>query len=375
MDDSTMPTKELTMPHAVLMTGFPGFIATRLVDRLLADGTERRHFHFLVQRRFLFEAAERCRELEDRHPDFIGRWRVLEGDITRPRLGMTDSAWERVQAQVVECWHLAALYDLSAEQALSYRVNVEGTLHVLDLCEALPRFERLFYVSTCYVSGDRRGRVYEDELDRGQGFKNHYESTKFWAEKHVRCRMSRIPTTIFRPSIVVGDSVTGEIAKGDGPYFVLGLLSRLPRWLPFVKLGRSAAPVNLVPVDYVVDAMARLSTLEESEGRTFQLADPRPHTAAELTEMFCSILGRAPVVATVPDWLAARAIDRRWVCEALGIPRESFDYFDHPVEYDTGQTAELLSLRREPPPELGAYLSVLADYAAAHPEIHERGAA
>ena len=101
--------------------------------------------------------------------------------------------------------------------------------------------------------------------------------------------MGRVPTRIFRPAIVVGDSITGETAKADGPYFVLGLLMKLPTWLPMVHLGQSEATVNLVPVDYVIDAMALLSKDDSAVGKTFHLADPHPHSARGLMELFRSL--------------------------------------------------------------------------------------
>lgn len=348
----------------VLVTGFPGFIAGRLVERLAADDADATFF-LLCEPRFALTALARAEAIAARIPSFAGRFRVVPGDIRQPGLGLAPAVGDALRATVTRVWHLAAIYDLAVPASAAYAVNVDGTVHVLDLCETL-RLERLNYVSTCFVAGDRTGRVYEDELDVGQGFKNHYESTKCWAEKHVRHR--GLPTTILRPSIVVGDSVTGETAKGDGPYFVMQLLFRMPRWAPMVDVGPSQARVNLVPVDYVVDAMARLDRAPAATGATVALADPDPLTAHEILAGMLAHLGRRPVVGAVPARVAD-LVARPRVGALVGIPRQSFDYFNHPVAFDTSVASRLLAPLRPPCPRLDTYLPALIDYARAHAEI------
>lgn len=350
----------------VLITGFPGFIAGRLVRRLVEHHDR---LLCLVESRFLFRAEDRLRALEAEHPALAGRWHVLEGDIRRPDLGMTAEALDLVRETVGTVWHLAALYDLATPLPPAYAVNVEGTLQVLDLCESLPKLERLDYISTCYVAGDRTGRVYEDELDTGQGFKNHYESTKCWAEKHVQRRMGDLPTAIYRPSIVVGDSRTGETAKGDGPYYVLRLLLETPRWLPMAGLGPGEAPVNLVPVDWLIESLDLLGRDERAIGGVFHLADPQPMTAAEILDAMIDELGRAPAVGNLPVSVAKRLLKRSAVRRLLGIPRELVPYFNHPVEFDVTHTAELLEGQGRPCPPFASYLPRLIAYAQEHPEI------
>src|SRR5207247_6389267 len=128
-----------------------------------------------------------------------------------------------------------AIYDLSVSRDAGMRVNVDGTRHVLDFAERCPSLQRFHYVSTCYVSGRHHGVFGEDDLDVGQRFNNFYEETKFLAEVEVR-RRSGLPVTIYRPSVVVGDSRTGETQKFDGPYFVIQWILRQPRvaFLPVV---------------------------------------------------------------------------------------------------------------------------------------------
>src|SRR5205823_4708900 len=163
---------------------------------------------------------------------------VVGGDIAERRLGLDVATWERLTAEVTRVYHLAAIYDLAVPVDVAQRVNVDGTGNVLELCLAAPNLERLAYVSTAYVAGRRTGVVYEHELVMGQGFKNHYESTKFQAEVWVRARLREIPTTIYRPAIVVGDSRTGETEKFDGPYYILRTIARAAeRRAPIPQLG------------------------------------------------------------------------------------------------------------------------------------------
>jgi len=354
--------------NGVLVTGFPGFLAGRLVDRLHRDDPSA-HFFLLCEPRFALAAQTKCQAIERTSPSFSGRWTVVPGDIRRPDLGLAPGVEDVLRASVRKVWHLAAIYDLAVPASLAYAVNVDGTIHVLDLCERLPKLHSLQYVSTCYVAGDRTGRVYEDDLDCGQGFKNHYESTKCWAEKHVRHRMGHIPTTIYRPSIVVGDSVTGQTVKGDGPYFVMQLLFRLPKQAPMVNLGPMNARVNLVPVDFVVDAMARLSVEPKALGRTVALADPDPLAAHEILGLFVNRLDRARVLGTVPWRFVAPVLRAKTVQKLLRVPYEAFSYFNHPVEFDTANASALLRPLRDPCPAFPTYADTLIAYAKQHPEI------
>src|SRR3954469_2006026 len=239
-----------------LVTGFPGFIGRRLVRRLVNDGAR---VVALVEARM----AAKAREIA---PDGV---EVVEGDITERHLGLDDATWERLTGEVTHVFHLAAVYDLAVPAEIAQSVNVEGTGNVLELCLAARALERLAYVSTAYVAGTRTGTVYEHELVMGQDFKNHYESTKFQAEVWVRELMDRVPTTILRPAIVVGDSQTGETEKFDGPYYLLRTMQRMAKaGRPVAQFGASAATFNVVPVDFVVAAIAAAAFDPACEGET-----------------------------------------------------------------------------------------------------------
>jgi len=275
----------------VLFTGFPGFLGRRLVRRFHArrPGLS---WVFLVEERLRERAEADLAAIGEELPSFAGRWETAPGDVTDPRLGWSGDRWAELAGRVTEVWHLAAVYDLAVPEQIARRVNVDGTRHVLDFCAGCALLRRLCYVSTCYVSGDHVGRWTEDDLEMGQGFKNHYEATKHAAEVEVRERWDEIPTVIFRPAVVVGDSRTGETDKYDGPYYFIRLMMRMPRLLPMTGIGRGEVRFNMVPVDFVVEAMAEIASRDGVEGKAFQLADPGALRVRDLLALISRTLGK-----------------------------------------------------------------------------------
>ena len=240
------------------------------------------------------------------------------GDIRERGLGLEPADLDRLKAKTTKVFHLAAIYDLAVPKELAQAVNVEGTGNVLELCESMKKLERLAYVSTAYVAGKRTGIVYEHELSLGQDFKNHYESTKFQAEVWVRQRMGRVPTTILRPAIVVGDSQTGETEKFDGPYYILRTISAMNRrGMSAAQFGRSDASFNVVPVDYVVKAMVAAAGEESTLGETLHLVDPEPLSSLELFKILSRLYAGRELRGQVPAGLVANALRLRKVQRAV----------------------------------------------------------
>src|SRR5881227_692943 len=265
------------MAGLAFFTGFPGFIGKRLVRKLLADDPELR-VAALVEPNMVERAQAAAGDLS------VGdRIEILPGDIGERDLGLPVTDLDRLKEETTVAFHLAAIYNLAVPLEIAQRVNVEGTGNVLDLLAACKQLGRLNYVSTAYVAGERHGVVYEHELAFGQDFKNHYESTKFQAELWVREMMHRVPTTIYRPAIVVGDSRSGETQKFDGPYYMLRTIAlSVSRHTPIPQFGESDAPFNVVPVDFVVEALASVSAEPAAEGETLHLVDPDPISARDL---------------------------------------------------------------------------------------------
>ncbi len=338
----------------LLFTGFPGFIGARLLPRILElrPGSEIR---CLVQERFAALARRQLEEIEARNPAARGRIRIVLGDITLPGLGLSPDEARALRGGLTGCYHLAAVYDLAVERELGVKINVQGTKHVLDFLAGASRFERLDYVSTAYVSGTATGTFRESDLEVGQSFKNHYEETKYLAE--VLVVKSGIPRTIYRPGIVVGDSRTGETAKFDGPYFLLAAFERLPSPGAFLRIGGGRNPVNLVPVDFVIEGLARLSAREASLGKTYHLTDPSPLPALEIARLFASLLGKRFAFVPLPLAVAKALVGPSPVQRFFGMPVQALDYFDNPCRYDSTEATRELG-------ELGLSCPRLPDYAA-----------
>jgi thioester reductase-like protein len=358
--------------ETIFVTGVPGLLATALLPRLLHRRPDARAV-CLVQPRFAASARQVVGAMDESGQLPGPRVVLVEGDITSPGLGLTSTA---IAEDVTEVFHFAAVYDLGVPRDVGLRVNVGGTRAVLDFAAACPRLQRLHHVSTCYVSGRLDGRFREPDLSRGQAFNNAYEETKYLAEVEVRARLSAgLPATIYRPSIVVGDSTTGETTKYDGPYAAFQWLLRQGRVAIMPTVGRIAATrLNVVPRDFVVAAIDHLSALAGAVGRTYHLADPEPLSVAGVLEAFARVTGQRLVTVPLPHRLARRALGAlpplsRW----LGLSPESLDYFVHPTEYDTAEASRDLEPVGIRVPRLPDYLHALVAYMRAHPERPAHG--
>jgi len=352
----------------VLFTGFPGFLGSELLPRVLARDPGFRAL-CLIQSRFADLALQRLAELDAKHPGLASRVELLEGDITEQDLGLAEV--ENIVPGISEIYHLAAVYDLSVTRKVAIAVNVEGTRRMLRFAERCPDLDRFQYVSTCYVSGRYAGLYSENDLDRGQVFNNFYEETKFLAEVEVQTwRDQGLPATIYRPAIVVGDSQTGATQKLDGPYFIIRWLLRQPALAVLPVVGDpTAVRVNLVPRDFVVDAIAHLSGLEESAGKVYQLADPDALTVAELLEEIELATGRTVLRLPLPLGLTKLALDYvPGVYQLVQIPAAAIDYFVHPTHYTSDNTRADLAGTGIAAPPIRTYLQRLVDFVRSHPE-------
>jgi dephospho-CoA kinase len=346
----------LPQTDTAFITGYPAFTARRMIAKLLASEPRTRLF-VLARERFANEAQQFLDKLPGKE-----RAQVLVGDVCDMDLGLSSVEYRALCKDVTWIHHLAGIYFMGVDAATARQVNVLGTRNILDLAHDARQLARVVHWSTAMVSGDRHGTFYEEDLEAGQRFHNEYERTKYDAEKLVRAAMQRLPITVLRPGIIVGDSRTGEIDKLDGPYYLMVLIATNASGLRLPLLGRGETPLHLVPIDYVVDAAWHVARSEGAAGKTFHIVDPAPLAARDVFEGVAAHAQTEKPRGSIPRPLA-RAVLRTPGLSRLGRgPLAFVDVLDHPIHYDATNTARALGGSGITCPSLGDYLPVLVRY-------------
>ncbi|MGN7388183.1 SDR family oxidoreductase [Sporosarcina sp. SAFN-015] len=321
-------------------TGFPGFIATELIKELIRRD-EAKKVYVLV----MAHEVERAKEKVHNIMNVVNKEipvEIIIGDITRMNLGLSEGMLSELRGIKMTVWHLAAIYDLAVKPEIAWKVNVEGTRQMNEFVKNHPLIDRYMYFSTAYVAGLREGLLLETELIRPVAFKNHYEETKFEAELLVEELKNEKPVTIIRPGIVRGHSITGETIKFDGPYFFMNMIDRL-KWMPFIPyVGRTQSHINVVPIDYILDASVYLSSKEEAIRKTVHLTDPSPHPVEEVFRaMTIALTGKKPK-GRVPKKIVELAMRPLYVQRRMGVEIETLDYLNWNSHFDTSVAEKLL---------------------------------
>jgi thioester reductase-like protein len=339
----------------ILLTGATGFLGMELLARLLEDSD--REVITVIRADSDAEAAARLWSVleglyEGPSSAQLARIRPVAGDVTLPGIGLSPGARRLILERTAAIVHCAASisFDLPLHEALE--INAAGTSRVLDLAEEVRGargLEQLVHVSTAYVAGHHDGVFGEDDLDMGQDFRNSYEESKLRAEQLVAA--APLPTTIVRPSIVVGASESGWTAAFNVLYwplqaFARGLLDHVPARLDGV--------VDVVPVDYVARAIAHVLTLRAAQGTLHLVAGEHAATVDELMTLGATALGR-PRPRLLTDASAMRMNEAR-----IYVP-----YFDVRTRFDATRTREVLSPAGLEPPPLARYFDALIAYAQA----------
>jgi thioester reductase-like protein len=353
---------EPPVAESVLITGFPCFAARRMAARILAADPGAR-LRLLVSRG---RAAEAQAFLQSLPADHGARMDLVIGRARDMDLGLAGDEYGALAADITTIHHLAGIDSMDADAATARRVSIGGTREILELAGQCKQLRRLCHWSTAAVSGKRRGIITEDELDHDQGFHNAYERARYQAEKLARHAQRRLPITIFRPGVIVGDSRTGEVhpIKGSvrGPYSFMVLIASNQTQVGLPLPGRGAAPLNLVPVDYVVEAAYALSLDERAAGKTFHLTDPHPLSARRIFELVAERSGTPPPRGYIPGKLS-RAVMRVPGLDRLVRGQRSFvDSFDQQVFYDCRGTRELLAGAGIECPPFETYVDNLVRY-------------
>ncbi len=319
--------------EVALVTGYPNFVVSRLVAQLVGDGVK---VHVLCKETFEKAARKEFRPLGD-------SVRVSTGDVVCMDLGLSGQEVRELRASVRWVFHLAGIYYLGSEPDEMSLVNVEGTRNVIAFASELPGLERLVHYSTAFVSGTRDGVIMEHDLTSPARFRNAFERTKFVAEHAIREASTELPVTIVRPSLIVGDSTTGEIDRMDGPHFFMRVLVNLPLDIHLPLVGRGNYPLNLVPADFVVEAMSYIGRHSESVGKTYHLVDLNPLPSRKVFDILCGLADKKPPRRSIASNLATYLMKMPGLEKAWRSPRLFVEMLNQLVLYNAMNTTEILA--------------------------------
>ncbi len=360
---------------ASFVTGATGFIGRHLLERLLG----REGYRYVLVRPGSRERLDAL--IQEKWapvvPAAAELVKPLVGDLAEPRLGVAEETIEQLAGKIDHFFHLAASYDMAADEERNRLANVEGTRHAVELANAL-RVGRFHHVSSIAVAGKYEGLFREDMFDEGQKLDHPYHQTKFEAEKIVRTQLA-VPWRVYRPSIVVGNSHTGEMDKIDGPYYFFTAIKLarhyLPGWFPLV--GPEVGYTNIVPVDYVAAAIDHIAQEPGLDGQAFQLCNPKRQRSGEVINAFAEA-AHAPKLSMRIDSRLLQALPkgtfsmlmqlpagrgvRRAILADLGIPEEVIGYVGLTAEFDTRDAERALEGSEIAVPPLEGYATKLWDY-------------
>jgi NAD(P)-dependent dehydrogenase (short-subunit alcohol dehydrogenase family) len=357
------------------VTGATGFIGRHLVGNLLArKGT----IHVLVRK----GSQKKLDELAEKMGWDASRIEPVIGDLAKPNLGLSAAQVKALAGKIKHFFHLAAIYDLSADAESQKVANIDGTRNAVQLAESI-KAGCFHHTSSIAVAGLYPGVFREDMFDEAEDLDNPYFKTKHESEKVVRVECDKIPYRIYRPGVVIGHSKTGEIDKIDGPYYFFGLIKKLrealPPWMP--TIGIEGGRINMVPVDFVADAMDHIAHKAGLDGGVFHLTDPAPRRIGEVLNIFAHA-GHAPqmtmrldarmfafIPAPIRMALANLPPVKRFtgmMLRDLGIPRDVVKFITYPTRFDSRETERALKGSGIKVPELEGYAWKLWDYWERH---------
>jgi NAD(P)-dependent dehydrogenase (short-subunit alcohol dehydrogenase family) len=356
------------------VTGGTGFIGRYLVDKLLKRG---KPICVLVRKgsqKKLVELRERC-GADDKQIV------AVFGDLARPGLGIADADARKLKGRVEHFFHLAAIYDIQASAEAQQVANVEGTRNAVRFAETIGA-GTFHHVSSIAAAGLYEGTFREDMFDEAEELEHPYFRTKHDAEGVVRRECKR-PFRVYRPGFVVGDTKTGFIDKIDGPYYFFKTIQKmrqlLPPWMP--TIGIEGGRINIVPVDFVADALDHIAHRKGLDGKCFHLTDSEPHRIGEVLNIFAraahapqmTMRINAKMFGFIPAPIlyglgslapVKRAV--RAVLQDLGVPRDVFQFVNWPTRYDNREATKALKGSGIAAPPLESYAATLWDYWERH---------
>jgi len=358
------------------VTGATGFIGRRLVAKLLAR--KGAIVYFLVREK----SAKRVDDLLEYWGVDKTRAVPVHGDLALPGLGIAKAERSKLEHKTItQVFHLAAVYDLKADEESQRIANIDGTRNVVGFANDLGA-TCFHHVSSIAAAGLYEGAFREDMFDEAENLDHPYFSTKHESEKIVR-NECQIPWRVYRPGIVVGDSRTGEMDKIDGPYYFFKLIQRmrqlLPPWMP--TIGLEGGRINIVPVDFVVDALDHLAHKKGLDRKCFHLVDPEPKRVGEVLNIFAkaahappmSLYVNAALLGFIPRGITkglmaltpVRRI-RGAIMKDLGLPEDLLSLVNYPTRFDSRDAQAALKGTGIAVPPLETYGWRLWDYWERH---------
>lgn len=358
------------------VTGATGFIGKFLVKNLLArSGT----IYVLVRKSSVkkLEALYPWWGLDEKQKRVV----PIVGDLAKAKLGIAPADITKLKGKVTHLFHLAAIYDLSADAESQRVANIDGTRNAVEFAEAV-KAGCFHHTSSIAAAGLYDGTFREDMFEEAEELDHPYFRTKHDSEAIVR-NECKTPWRVYRPGMVVGHSQTGEIDKIDGPYYFFKLIQKmrdmLPQWMPTV--GIEGGRINVIPVDYVVDAMDHIAHKKGLDGGCFHLTDPEPMRIGEILNMFAKA-AHAPqmtmrvnskMFSFIPSYVLQGLMSvapvrraRNQVLTDLGIPKDVFAFINYPTKFDNRETAKALKGSGIAVPKLETYAWRLWDYWERH---------
>ena len=359
---------------AYFVTGATGFIGSHLLPKLLK---RKGKIYVLVRS----GSKKKLNALLEKLNAPKGRVVAITGDLTKNNLGVSKKNRDELKGKINHMFHLAAIYDMSASLEQQEAANIGGTRSAIAFAQAV-NAKCFHHTSSIAAAGLYNGVFREDMFDEAEGLDNPYFKTKHESEGIVR-RECQVPWQIYRPAMVLGHSQTGEIDKIDGPYYFFKLIQKmrkmLPAWMP--TLGLEGGRLNMVPVDYVVDAMDHIAHSKGQHGKCFHLTDPKPLKIGQVLNIFAqaahapqmSMRIDARIFNFIPNTLKqglmmlspVRRI-RSQIMNELGIPPGVLSFINYPTRFDNRETAKLLKGTDIKVPDLRKYAWRLWDYWERH---------
>ncbi|MDO8179994.1 MAG: SDR family oxidoreductase [Undibacterium sp.] len=357
------------------VTGATGFIGKRLVKKLLSK--KENTVYFLVRKQSLDKVAALLKYWD------VSKTRAIAigGDLRDPLLGVASDDVKRLTKNIQHFFHFAAVYDLNADAEDQIAVNVDGTRHTVAFANAIEA-QCFHHVSSIAAAGLYEGIFREDMFDEAENLDHPYFSTKHKAEKIVR-NESTIPFRVYRPGMVIGDSKTGEADKVDGPYYFFKLIQRvrqlLPPWMPMI--GLEGGRLNIVPVDYVVNAMDYLAHLPKLDGQCFHLTDPEPMRVGDVLNTFAraahapgmSLRINAALLDFIPESIKKGMISltpvrriKNVILRDLDLPDDIMRFVNYPTRFDNRNATAALNGSGISCPPLESYADKIWDYWERH---------